>query len=68
MCGGDNRYMQNILVEILKMRQLKYIFIDGRIIKVRMQSCLCVLSEHQAIICGNGGIAPCILDLGTSWR
>jgi hypothetical protein len=35
----------------------------------KIKSSLC-LSKHHALkmYCGSGGIAPCILDLGTTWR
>jgi len=38
--------------------------------KVKVKLFLC-LTEHHAMnenILGSGGIAPCILDLGTRWR
>jgi hypothetical protein len=38
-------------------------------IKVKV-ICPCALTEHYAMKAywGSGGIAPCILELGTTWR
>jgi hypothetical protein len=46
-----------------------YLSICLHVVKVKVKSSLC-LTKHHAMktYWGSGGIAPCILDLGTRWR